>query len=79
MIGSIDILGHRLVPKHEVVSREEGKEILEKFNTTKEQLPKILASDAVVKKIEAKTGDIIRITRNSATAGQSTYYRTVTE
>ena len=76
---SIDILNHRLVPKHEVVSKEEKKRTLERFAVSKEQLPKILASDAVVKKISAKSGDLIKITRDSPTAGQYTYYRMVTE
>jgi DNA-directed RNA polymerase subunit H len=68
-----------MVPKHEIVSREEKKELLERFNIEKEQLPIVLVSDAVIKKIGAKPGDVVRISRKSATAGQHTYYRMVTE
>ncbi len=79
MIESVDILTHRMVPGHEVISGEEKKRTLEGLNAEKEQLPKILVSDAVVKKINAKPGDIIRITRDSVTAGKSVYYRIVSK
>ena len=39
----------------------------------------ILGSDPVIKKIEAKPGDVLRITRKSQTAGETVYYRLVTE
>jgi len=67
------------VPKHEIVSREDKKQILEKFNVAKENLPKILASDPVAKKMNAKPGDVMRITRDSPTAGKAIYYRIVIE
>lgn len=79
VIKSIDILNHTMVPKHEIISREEKKELLERFNIKKEQLPIVLVSDAVIKKLGAKLGDVVRITRKSATAGQHMYYRMVTE
>ena len=65
------------MPKHEILSEEEKKELLEKLNIQEKQLPKILDSDPVVKKINAKAGDVIKITRNSPTAGKSIYYRLV--
>jgi len=75
----MDILQHVLVPKHEVVSEKEKKDILKKFNVKEEQLPKILLDDPVVKKIKAKPGDVIKITRESPTAGKTFYYRIVVE
>ncbi|MEM7816103.1 MAG: DNA-directed RNA polymerase subunit H [Candidatus Aenigmatarchaeota archaeon] len=75
----IDILKHRLVPKHEILSQKEKKELLEKMKVSEKQLPKILDSDPVVKKIGAKPGDLIKITRKSQTAGESVYYRIVAE
>jgi len=71
------LLNHYLVPKHEVMSEEEVKDLLEKLNITKEQLPKILESDPMVKLIGAKVGDVIKITRKSHTAGETIYYRLV--
>jgi DNA-directed RNA polymerase subunit H len=73
----IDVLKHELVPKHEIVSKEELKEVLEKYNITKGQLPKILVSDPVAKKIKGKVGDVIKITRHSTTAGKNVVYRVV--
>jgi DNA-directed RNA polymerase subunit H (RpoH/RPB5) len=50
---------------------------LEELNISRGQLPKILKNDPMVQKIKAKVGDIIKITRNSKTAGESVYYRVV--
>lgn len=72
-----DILRHTLVPKHEIMDAAQVKELLAKHNITAAQLPKILTTDAAVKAIGAKEGDAIRITRNSPTAGSTTYYRVV--
>jgi len=75
----VDISKHELVPKHEVLSEEEAKKLLDELNISKGQLPKILKSDPMVQKIKAKVGDIIKITRKSKTAGESIYYRVVVE
>ena len=77
MISSINILEHELVPKHEVLSKEEKEEVLDTFKVTLNELPKMLSSDSVLEHIKAKAGDVIRITRNSPTAGESVYYRVV--
>ncbi|HJW96939.1 MAG TPA: DNA-directed RNA polymerase subunit H [archaeon] len=74
-----DILKHELVPKHEVLAGAEKKELLEKLDAAERNLPKILDSDPVIKKIGAKPGDVIRITRKSQTSGESVYYRIVAE
>lgn len=76
-LGEFDILKHEFVPKHEILSDKEKKEILKKFNISEKQLPKILDSDPVIKKIGAKEGQVIKIKRKSPTAGQTIYYRLV--
>lgn len=53
--------------------------VLEEFGIQGKDLPVILDSDAVVKLIKAKLGQVLRITRSSPTAGKSIYYRMVTE
>lgn len=75
----IKLQDHVLVPKHEILSKEEAEELLKLLGINKEQLPKIKASDPIVKEIGAKPGDIIKITRKSLTAGESVYYRLVVE
>ncbi|MCS7142334.1 MAG: DNA-directed RNA polymerase subunit H [Aigarchaeota archaeon] len=71
------ILSHYMVPKHEVLSPEEAQELLRRYKVVPQQLPYILLSDPVVRELGAKVGDIIRITRDSPTAGKSVYYRVV--
>jgi DNA-directed RNA polymerase subunit H len=74
---SFNIFKHRLVPKHEMLSAEEAKELLEKYRVKPYQLPRIKASDIAVIAIGAKAGDILKITRKSMTAGKSVAYRYV--
>jgi len=77
MTEEINILEHELVPKHEIVPPEEAVKILKKLGIEPWQLPWISADDPVVKSINAKPGDIIRIIRKSPTAGISVAYRYV--
>ncbi len=58
------VLDHWLVPKHEVLSGEEARRIVNKYtNGNKMQLPKITVTDPVVRILRAKPGDILKITR----------------
>ena len=68
---------HVLVPKHEVLSEAEAKAVLSRFKVAPHQLPVIKISDPVVKALGAKPGDILKITRESTTAGKAIAYRWV--
>ena len=72
-----NVTKHVLVDPHQVVhDQDEKKEILRKFNIQKfEHLPLILSTDAVVRFIGGKPGDLIRITRYFENAGDQTFYR----
>ncbi|MEM0443160.1 MAG: DNA-directed RNA polymerase subunit H [Candidatus Caldarchaeum sp.] len=72
-----NIAEHVLVPKHEVLSQAEAEELLKRLGVTPDKLPYILPSDPMVKKLKARVGDIIKITRVSETAGEAVYYRVV--
>ncbi len=72
-----NILNNILVPKHEILNPEDTERILGFYRVTPEELPKIWRDDPAIAKLGAKSGDIIRITRNSPTAGKSFYYRVV--
>ena len=75
----LDIQKHDLVPKHEILSEKEKEEFIENLEYDEENLPKILLKDPVVKEIGAKEGDILRITRESKTAGMFVTYRLVVD
>lgn len=77
--GSFKPSSHFLVPKHELLSKEEAQEIARKFNASFSQFPYILSTDPIAKEIGAKPGDMIKITRKSETAGETVYYRYVVE
>jgi DNA-directed RNA polymerase subunit H len=74
-----DIFEHALVPKHEILTEEERKQVLVHYKVQPYQLPQIKASDPAVKAIGAKPGDILRIIRKSPTAGEHIAYRYVVE
>jgi DNA-directed RNA polymerase subunit H len=78
-VPPIKISTHFLIPKHELLTQEEARSVVSKFNASPGQFPYILSTDAVAKEIGAKPGDFVRITRNSETAGSSVYYRYVVE
>jgi len=70
---------HVYVPKHEIISKNEADEVLEKFNCKPSELPLIFVTDPAIVGLGVKPGDVIKITRKSSTAGQSLYYRYVVE
>lgn len=70
-------LGHKMVPKHEIIDETELKKTLSEYNIEKEQMPKIRVTDPAAVQIQAKVGDVISITRDSQTAGKAIFYRLV--
>ncbi len=68
---------HVLVPEHKKLTKEEKGELLEKYNITVKELPKILKNDPVVSHLSLETGDVIKITRKSPTLGKAVYYRVI--
>ena len=73
----IDIQDHILVPTHEIMTEDEIADEFSDVEYDFKNLPKIRSEDPVVKAIEAKPGDILRITRESQTAGVFVTYRIV--
>ncbi len=73
----IKLQDHILVPKHEVLSKEEAEELLKALGISRENLPKMKADDPIAKEIGAKKGDIVRITREDEFTGKSVVYRLV--
>lgn len=77
MAKNIDIAKHVLVPKHALVSETEKKHITDELKLSGKELPKILKNDPAIVDLKTKDGDIIKITRNSFTAGEISFYRRV--
>jgi DNA-directed RNA polymerase subunit H len=79
---------HILQPKHTKLKEKETQEVLENFNISKAQLPKILSTDPALPE-ECEVGDIIKIERKEPAGSASdknqlkeegkiyTYYRVV--
>ncbi|HEY6282640.1 MAG TPA: DNA-directed RNA polymerase subunit H [Nitrososphaerales archaeon] len=78
-VPSFKVSTHFLIPKHELLTKEEASQVLARFNSSPSQFPYIQSTDAIVKEIGARPGDFVRVTRQSETAGSSTYYRYVVE
>ena len=70
---------HVYVPKHEIISKKEGEEVLKKYNCKPTELPLIFVTDPAILGLGVKPGDMIKISRKSPTAGESLYYRYVVE
>jgi DNA-directed RNA polymerase subunit H len=68
---------HILIPEHAKLSVEEKKALLQKYNITPTDLPKIHMTDPAIQHLKVKEGDIIKITRKSPTAGRAVFYRAV--
>ena len=70
---------HIDVPKHEIMTIKEAEGVLEKYHCKATDLPLIFVTDPAIVGIGVKPGDMIKVIRKSATAGESFYYRYVVE
>ncbi|OQA31233.1 MAG: DNA-directed RNA polymerase subunit H [archaeon ADurb.Bin336] len=68
---------HYLVPEHVLIKKEKVAELMAELGIKKEDLPRIYKDDAALKLLGAEKGDVVKIIRDSLTAGQSVYYRRV--
>lgn len=76
----MNINNHEAVPEHRKLDEDEIEEVLERYDTEKDSLPKIERTDAALKnKDNIEVGDVIEIVRESPTAGESVYYRRIVE
>jgi DNA-directed RNA polymerase I, II, and III subunit RPABC1 len=71
----VNISQHYLVPKHEVLNEDEKTALLAAYKIKLEQLPRMQTVDPMARHFGLKRGDIVRITRNSETAGSYVTYR----
>jgi len=73
----VNPLKHVLVPKHEIVPEAQHKELMASmYITAKSKFPEIkFHLDPIARCIGAVPGDIVKITRPSASSGQTVIYR----
>ena len=68
---------HILVPKHSKLNEKDKKLLLETYKVSLNELPKINKKDFALEDLDVKKGDIIKIIRKSASAGEAVFYRVV--
>ena len=83
-MAELDIRSHSLVPIHILLSEEEKSSILEEYQISIDNLPKILITDPAIRLLgtpdqPVQPGDVVKIIRRSATAGTAIAYRVVVQ
>lgn len=67
---------HKLQPKHTKLKSDEVAKLLEKYNISLSQLPKIKSTDPAIPQ-NLNKGDIIKIERKDAEGNINVYHRVV--
>lgn len=72
-----NITHHVFQPKFFILSKDDEKELIDKYYTTKSKLPKMSKNDPIAKYYGIKSEQIFKIIRKSPEVGESIYYRLV--
>ncbi|PSN86345.1 hypothetical protein B9Q02_02680 [Candidatus Marsarchaeota G1 archaeon BE_D] len=70
-------LNHILVPKHELLSKEDSEKVLKELGVKLWQLPRIYQDDPAIRHLNPEVGQLVKITRSSELAGEYVVYRVV--
>ncbi|AKH96998.1 DNA-directed RNA polymerase subunit H [Halanaeroarchaeum sulfurireducens] len=74
----VDVSQHELVPEHTVLTDDEVDVVLDEYDITPTDLPKIKLTDPALPD-DAEPGDVIEIVRDSRTTEKAIVYRLVIE
>jgi DNA-directed RNA polymerase subunit H (RpoH/RPB5) len=75
--ASFDLFEHEMVPTHIIAEDTEIQMVIDHYGINKTQLPRIQVRDPAARVLGARPGQVIRIERDSPTAGRTYYYRLV--
>ncbi|MCL7042179.1 hypothetical protein MKW94_015787 [Papaver nudicaule] len=73
----VNITKHVLMPKHEILTPEEKKKLLTKYNLEDKQLPRMLVTDAFARYYGLEKGQVVKITFDSDITSSHLTYRCV--
>jgi len=73
----VEKIEHFLVPNHVILSKEQAAEFLKKYSLRLDQLPKIQSKDPGIADLTPERNEIVKIVRDSPTAGKTVYYRRI--
>jgi DNA-directed RNA polymerase subunit H (RpoH/RPB5) len=77
MKATFEVKKHILVPKQTKLNDKEKAVLLEKYHISVNNLPRILIKDKAISELKAKEKDVIKVIRQSSTAGIIEFYRVV--
>ena len=72
-----DISKHHIVPKHILLSKEDGEKVMAEYKIKSKDMSRIYIDDPMAKYLYAQKNDIVQIIRLSINSGYSTSYRLV--
>lgn len=75
----VDATEHELVPEHSLVDEDKLEGVLDEYNIDRTDLPKIKRKDPALADLDAESGDVVRIERDSRTTETAVVYRLVIE
>ncbi|KAL8456235.1 hypothetical protein ACS0TY_033632 [Phlomoides rotata] len=58
----VNITKHELKPKHQVLTKEEKKDLLNKYSVDEKQLPRMLQKDAIARYYGLEKGQVLKVT-----------------